>query len=246
MDEDDRGLSHFRPIRLRKAADEVVAAIVDGIRAGLWEPGDLLPRERDLAARLEVSRTTVREATGLLSRAGVLTVRRGNRGGVEIATRIVPASIMTEIEALGPSETRSLLQARRAIETSSAVLSSQRATPADLADLERLVDELHSLIDVPEEFLEVDFQFHLRVAEASGNALMAEFLREILRRYAAIRSQYPVGHVALDRGIANQQATLDAIRSGDPERVVAAMDEHLGSVEEHFLGERLSTWGLPG
>lgn len=243
--DDDRGLAHFRPIRLRKAADEVVAAIVDGIRAGLWEPDDLLPRERDLAARLEVSRTTLREATSMLSRAGVLRVRRGNGGGLAINTRFVPASVMSEMETLGPSETRSVLQVRRAIEIPGAVLASTRATGQELEDLERLVLELHGLLDAPEEFIEVDFQFHLRVAELSGNELIAESLREILRRYSAIRSQYPVGHVALDQGIVNQQNTLDAIRSGDPERVAAAMDVHLGSVEEHFLGERLNSWGLP-
>jgi hypothetical protein len=51
-------LAHFRPVRLRKAADVVVDILVDAIRNGLYIPGDKLPRERDLAAHLEVSRTT--------------------------------------------------------------------------------------------------------------------------------------------------------------------------------------------
>jgi GntR family transcriptional repressor for pyruvate dehydrogenase complex len=244
MAELDRGLSHFRPIRLRKASDVVVAAIVDGIRAGLWEPGDMLPRERDLASKLEVSRTTLREATALLARNGVLAVKRGNGGGFAVMTRSVPSSLMTEMEVVGPLQVRSLLEVRRLVETPAAVLAGRAASAWQLDELERLVEGLRELLDAPEEFIEFDFQFHLRVAEYSGNELMHEFLQEILRQYSTIRTQYPVGHVDLELGIHNQRTTLEAIRSGSVPVILDAVDDHLGSVEEHFLGERLARWDV--
>src|SRR5262249_6487237 len=79
----DRGLSAFKPVQLRKAADEVLAALIDAIRGGLYRPGDLLPRERDLAEQLEVSRTVVRSAIDTLRQAEVLSVQRGRRGGIQ-------------------------------------------------------------------------------------------------------------------------------------------------------------------
>ena len=58
---DDRGLSAFSPIRIRRASDEVLAVLVDAIRGGLYEPGDALPPERDLAERLHISRKVLNE-----------------------------------------------------------------------------------------------------------------------------------------------------------------------------------------
>ena len=76
---EDRGLSEFSPIRQRKASDEVLAVLVDAMRGGLYDIGDLLPPERDLAERLNVSRTVLREAIDALRSEGIVTVRRGGR-----------------------------------------------------------------------------------------------------------------------------------------------------------------------
>jgi GntR family transcriptional repressor for pyruvate dehydrogenase complex len=241
--EPDRGLSQFRPIRLRKAADEVVAAIVDGIRGGLWEPGDLLPRARDLAARLDVSPTTLREATNLLERAGVVTIKRGNGGGVVVATRSVPARILAELEALRPSDIRSVLETRRVMETSAAVMAGSVASEDDFHHLDELVLGLHDLLGTPRDFLVLEVRFHVKIAEVTRNALIHTAVKDILARLSVIQDQLPVGHIALEKGIKNQRATLDALRSRKEHRILEAIDEHLGSVEEHFLGERFDEWG---
>ena len=73
---DDRHLGVFRPIKLQKAADAVIAVLADAIRGGLFEPGDLLPSERNLAAQLQVSRSVLREAVDVLRREGILAVKR--------------------------------------------------------------------------------------------------------------------------------------------------------------------------
>ena len=56
---DDVRIGAFRPIRQRRAADEVIAVVADAIRSGLYRPGDFLPRQADLAERLQVSRSVV-------------------------------------------------------------------------------------------------------------------------------------------------------------------------------------------
>lgn len=237
---DDRGLSAFRPIRLRKAADEVVFVIANAIRGGLYEPGDRLPRERDLAARLDVSRTTIREALRVLERAGIVSVRRGNNGGVFVRTRLIAPSVLEVIEGESFVNLRSILQARRVLETTCGVLAAQHATPEELAELERLVELLVDLVDDPAEFVAVDLQWHLKVGAASHNPVLAGFLDDLLRRFGAFSRQLPIGHIDLRQGIANQRHTLEAIRSGNPARVEASMDDHLGSLEEHLLGTRLA------
>jgi GntR family transcriptional repressor for pyruvate dehydrogenase complex len=236
---DDRGLSAFRPTRTRKAAEEVVAVIVDAIRGGLYEPGDRLPRERDLAAKLEVSRAVVHEAVSVLRNAGIVSARRGNAGGIVVETRWIPPGVMADIEGESHASLRALLEVRRILEHAAALLAGQRATGEDFRELRRLVEMLDDLFDEPEEFIAVDARFHAKLGEVSGNPVLAEQARTVIHRFMAIRAQYPVGHIVLERATRNQRDTLEAIESRDGARITRAIDEHLGSVEEYFLGERL-------
>jgi GntR family transcriptional repressor for pyruvate dehydrogenase complex len=213
--------------------------LVDAIRGGLYVPGERLPGGHDLAARLEVSRGTVREAIGVLERAGIVAVRRGNTGGVFVRTRSIPSYVLTRIEGETGASIRSLLETRRALELAATVLVGERATCEQLAELDQDVVLLSTLLDEPDEFIAVDLQFHVRVGTLSGNELISKALGETLRAYALMRSQYPVGRMDLGEGLRHQRRTLRAIRTRDRAAILRAVDDHLGSLEEHFLGERL-------
>ena len=235
----DRRLGEFGPIRLKTAADEVVSALADAIRGGLYDVGDLLPKERDLALRLGVSRTVVREAIAGLRHAGIVSVRRGAGGGAVVTSLANLPAVLRGLRAESRENLRSLLEARRAVETTAALLAIERASDDDLTNLERLVAPLEDLLDRPDEFFEVDARFHIVIGEVSGNPVLAEYQRTTLNRISAIRADYPVGHVELRLAIANQRDTMAALRSRRRGRVLRSLDDHLGSVEEYFLGERL-------
>ncbi len=239
FDESDGKLDAFQPIRMRPAADEVVAALADALRGGLFSVGDRLPRERDLALQMGVSRTVLREATGVLRRAGVLSARRGAAGGTFVEGLANLPSVLASINVERSSDVRSILEVRRPLEITASVLFCQHATEEQLQHLERLVDALEPLLDKPDEFLHTDEQFHLAVAEYSGNPILADYVRATLNRLLITMEEFPVGHVEFHAAIRNQRKTLDALRSRKPKRVVRAMEEHLEALEEHFLGERL-------
>jgi GntR family transcriptional repressor for pyruvate dehydrogenase complex len=135
---------------------------------------------------------------------------------------------------------RSLLEVRRILETQAAVLAGRRRTEEDIAELRRLVDLLPDLLDDPEEILALDNTFHERVAEAAGNDRLTEHVQETMRRLASRRAEYPVGHIDVKQALHNQQHTLEAIVSGSRSRIIRSVDQHLGSAEEYFLGERLT------
>lgn len=242
---DDRGISAFRPLRTRSLAETVVAVIVDAIRGGLYEPGDKLPRARDLAAALEVSGAVIREATGILDRAGIVSVRRGAHGGTFVKTRWIPQEVAAEIAGETYANMKALLEVRRLLETQAALLAGERHTPEDIEALRRLADKLPELLDDAEELLAVDLQFHVRIAEASGNPVLAQMVRDTIGQYMTERAVYPVGHVALQRAIQNQLDTVQALVDGDPERIARSIDTHLASAEEYFLGARLKPVEFP-
>ena len=146
------------------------------VRAGVAPPGTRLPRDRELAIRFGVSRPVVREAIDILRRAGIVEVRRGNRGGVFVRSLAIPTELLTGRTRLGLEEIRQLLEARRTIETTCALLASERAMTADLDGLQALADGLEGTRDSPEDFIELDVRFHLRLAALSGNAPLERFL----------------------------------------------------------------------
>ncbi len=238
MRDGDPRLGAFHPVRVRKAADEVIAVIVDAIRGGLYKRGDYLPRQSDLAERLQVSRAVVREAVEVLRRAGVVSVKRGNTGGVIVASTANLHHVLASIGGETHASIRAALEARRPVETSAAVLVAQHADPEALQRLTELVNALGDATD-DEEFLRIDRMFHYALGDLCGSPLLGSFLRSAIDQIIHATADMPVGRADRRQALRNQRRTLDAIASGDHTRIRRAMDDHLAMLEEGYLGERL-------
>jgi GntR family transcriptional repressor for pyruvate dehydrogenase complex len=236
----------FQPLVIRRAVDEVVSVLVDAIHGGLLEPGDRFPREVDLAERLAVSRNTVNQAIARLERAGVVSVRRGPHGGTVVISHRVPADLLVASPQSEPTEIEQWVQARRPIETKATLLAAERMTRADLKELHRLTEMLPALLDDDEQFLPVDLRFHVEVGRISGNALIAAYMDDLMRRFLVLCTRYPVGHTNLEQAVRNQRQSIEAFESGDVEQMLDACDQHCASTEEHFLGFRLPRWEQVG
>jgi GntR family transcriptional repressor for pyruvate dehydrogenase complex len=235
----DRNLHAFRPITLQKAAHAVVAVIADAIRSGLFEPGDLLPSERDLATRLQVSRNVVREGIDTLRREGIVSVRRGVGGGI----RVVAVDRLHEVVAGLHGKThdlmRAALEARRAIEPPAFLLAAERATDPELGALQALVEGLERLAAEPEAFYALDQRFHREVVRLSGNPLLSDFYGATLLRLAEIRQEFPVLQVRFEEAVDNQRTLYAALKSREPAAIDAALDAHLAATEVIYLGQPL-------
>jgi GntR family transcriptional repressor for pyruvate dehydrogenase complex len=236
---DDRKLQAFRPIRLRKAADEVAVVLVDAIRGGLYAPGQRLPRERDLAARLDVSRATLREAIAVLAQAGAVSVRRGPGGGIFVESPANLGHLLGQLHNRPGDSVRSIMEVRRALELQALLLAAERATAHEIEQLWELVARLETLVHADAEFVALSIQFHLRIAEISKNQTLADFVRQVFAQYELVREKYPVGHIELEWSIEIHKRLVRAIESRDNDEIIAAHDERLGSIEEYLLGERL-------
>lgn len=226
-------------MRLRSASDVVLAVLVDAIRGGAFVPGDMLPKERDLAERLGISRPVLRQAFAVLRSAGIVSARRGPGGGTVIESLENLNQVLAHIEGETRFELRQVLEVRRANELYAALLCSERASEADFELLRRLVEDLPDNLHDVQAAIEVDVRFHLMVAEKSDNAMLAQIIRDVYNRMSVLRAPYPYGHVDFDTGIAHQWLVLDALRSRKPARVCAAIDTHNADYEKVMLGYKL-------
>lgn len=230
--------SGFVPVGPRRTFEGAVEQIAERIRLGDIAAGERLPSERELAAALRISRPTLREAVRVLADAGVLEVRSGSTGGTYVASDYVPLELLRSKSDLRLGEVAGVLEARRMIEPRVAQLAALNAREEDYAQLQRILDAQQQLLaegDVlahEDRFLQLDTQFHLRIARATGNSTIVSLMRTLLRRLEIARDlalhEPPVAPWAIDV----HERTLAAIRSADHTRIEHVMDEHLGALEQ--------------
>jgi GntR family transcriptional regulator, transcriptional repressor for pyruvate dehydrogenase complex len=212
--------------------DVAIEKIRGMIVAGELRPGDRLPREADLAQRLGLSRSSLREAVRALSLVRILDVRQGDGTYV---TSLDPSLLLDALSFVvdlhHEGSLLHLLEARRVLEGEAAMLAAQRIDDEQLAALRELLDAMPDC-DTVEEFVENDIAFHRAIAAASGNPVIAKLLESLSG--PTIRARIWRGITeggAIDRTIAEHRAIFEALAQRRPELAQAWMTVHLASVE---------------
>lgn len=213
----------------RQIADQIEGLIA----AGEFAPGERLPPERDLAAKLGVSRATLREAMIALELGGLVDIRTGS--GIYVAER-GGGTAAKEDPGPGPFE---LLDARGAIEGGTAALAAVNATDDELATLREALDIMHREQASGADSEEGDRLFHIGIARATHNALLARTVTELwewtrgpmwtrLNDNLYMRANRP-------RWLADHERIFDALRRRDADGARTAMGEHLAHVKDALL-----------
>ena len=211
----------FRRVRSGNAFEETVERLLDGIKLGIH---DRLPAERELAARLGVSRVTIRDALRELAAAGYVETRRGRSGGTFVIRRPAPpAAIDAAALAATLADT---LTFRRAVEVGAA----EAAARATLSRERR--ESLSSALATAraaglDEYRQADSLLHLAIADAAGSATLAAGVVDARVRMVDLLDAIPMLEVNLAHSNAQHARIVAAILAGDPDRARQAMDEHV-------------------
>ncbi|GAA1569653.1 FadR/GntR family transcriptional regulator [Actinomadura kijaniata] len=202
------------------------------IASGELRPGQRLPTERDLAAGLGLSRSSMREAIRALTTLGVLESRHG--AGVYV-TSLEPGDLLETFgfltEMSRGSSLVDLLQIRRILEPAAAATAAARRTDADLAAIEAHLTAMERAAEV-EEFVTADLAFHRAVVAAAGNPALSavvEGLSTPTFRARVWRGRRDAG--AIPRMHEEHRRIFGALAARDPEAARAAAGVHIGEVE---------------
>ena len=220
----------------KRLADDVACRVRALIEEQQLEAGMRLPAERQLAAQLGVSRNSLREALAMLVNEGVLLSRRG--GGTFVRWQHEPWSEQNIVQPLktlladDPDYSFDILEARHAIEASTAWHAAMRATDADKEKIRLCFEATQS--EDPDIASQADVRFHLAIAEASHNVVLLQTMRgffDLLHSSVKQSRQrmYLVPPV-FARLTEQHQAVMEAIVAGDAEAARQAMMGHLGFV----------------
>jgi GntR family transcriptional repressor for pyruvate dehydrogenase complex len=224
----------FEPIRTETATEQAMNRLIGMVRSGQLRPGDSLPPQRQLTRLLALSQTVVREAIRGLAAMGIVEIRHGQ--GVFV--RSVSAEMLIEPETLFfLLEKEAFFQAievRRILEVESVALAAQRATEEDLAALRAVLGQMKNAAADPEP-LRFSAEFHLILARASHNDVLASMMQSFIRLIAQASS--PIAR-ALPESIAQEypqhRALYQAVASRDPERARRKAREHIATAERHL------------
>lgn len=246
---DNRGVTGipdpiWRPIERTRAYESVIDQVEERIAAGELGVGDRLPAERDLSARLGVSRAAIREAMRAMEAMGVVRSGLGRDGGAVLAS--LSAEALTRMLrlhiGLANFPMPDVIEARVMLERWSVGLAARHASEADLAHLRDLVRRMDDPDIQREAFNELDTAFHVAIADAGGNRLVAAMTTAIRASMATaiLRSFHanPAWDSLVDDLRAGHAAVLTAIESRDPDAAADALESHV-----RFAFDSLS-WGV--
>lgn len=210
--------------RSQALVETVHLSLVQSLRSGLYRPGDRL-REDEVAGRLGVSRTPVREAFGRL-----------------IAKRLVEpsASRGLVVRTLGTAEILELYAMREILEGAAAALAAQHGVPAEIGALADLQSRLRAGHLDPPDLARLNGLFHAAIVRAARNRYLQQALADLQDAIALLGPTTFSVPGRPDEAAEEHEAMLDAIRQGRPDLAEASARAHIRSA----LRSRLSLLDL--
>lgn len=216
---------------------EIGVTLRDMIASNHYNTGQRLPSEREIAERLNVSRTTVREALIMLELEGLVEVRHG--AGIFVIHQPVQQDNPKTCQSAGPFE---LLQARQLLESNIAEFAAMQATGEDILNMRQalLLEEQELASDAPDETENGDKQFHLAVAQATHNSMLVDLFKQSWQW----RENNPLwtqlhSHIKNSRyrqeWLVDHRRILAALVKKDASAAKIAMWQHLENVKQRLL-----------
>src|SRR5438874_90483 len=153
--------------------DDIVQRLEAAITAGALQPGDQLPPERDLCEQLGVSRTSLRAAVQRLAERGLLSVEVGRGTFVRQPSSRQLSERLALLLRLDEDSYWKITEARHVVETQIAALAASRRGDADLQALRAALEQMDAAMDNALAFVDFDERFHLALAAAAGNEVLA-------------------------------------------------------------------------
>lgn len=225
-----------------RAWELVLGKVEDMMVSGDLLPGQRLPGERTLAADLGVGRSSVREALRVMEALGLLKAQTGSgpNAGAMIVSR--PTGGMTmlmrmQVAAQG-FPVSDVVQTRLVLE-SEVMGSLARMTAPDLTAAVELLDSMDEPTLTADEFLVLDAQFHVAMADAAGNQVIAAMmagLRASIESYVVEGVDRTVWPTTCGRLRCEHRGIVDAVVAGDPELARQCIVDHITGYYEGVRG----------
>lgn len=228
----------FEPIKTANVSEVAAQQIRSLIAHGVLSHGDQLPGERDLAARLDISRTSLRTALQALVSEGLLISRHG--AGLWVSSSIGSSFTDPLFELLTSSESAMLdfVQFRIMMESECAAFVAAHSMQSERDHIGLIHERLRVATDSQDvdEYIQADTDFHMAIIEGTGNVVLiqiARSLQTLLTKTVALNQRAAFKVERNDEELKRQHLRInDAIQTMNEPEARAAMHDHLTYFKE--------------
>lgn len=213
--------------------DEAIEKIKDMILSGELRPGEKLPKEPELAARLGLSRNSLREAVRALSLIRILDVRQGDGTYVtSLEPNLLLEALKFVLDFHRDNTILQLFEVRRILEPAAVAMAAARMTKTEIAALKTILDATR--VDAPvEEFIERDIEFHRTLAEGSGNQVLCTIIDGLVAPTTRARIVRGLtDETVLAKSLSEHRLIYQSVADRNPEAARSWATMHIAGVEE--------------
>jgi len=212
----------------------VAEQIVKQLRSGELQSGTQLPPQRELAQLLGVGRSSVREAINALVVMGVLEAVQGKGTFVREDVPVDDLSVVSLNAALKACSLLSLLEARELLECQSAELAAKRADPAHVQAMADAVEQMQQTDSNYQAFLKADTEFHVGLAEATGNIVICELTKLLMDKTVHHHDRLKTRRFSpryRQTSISSAEQVVRHVENGNGPAAAESMRQHLRVIE---------------
>lgn len=212
------------PINRVSVVESVTERILTLISSGQVKPGEKLPSEHDLAGKLGVGRSSIREALRSLAIMGVVEAHSG-RGTIVLSPGV--QSLGNDVQkAITQWGLLDVFEVRLLLESHAAERAARCATDDDMQAITDAARAVEKKARAGKSYFPENLRFHLRIADASGNRFLAYSLNSIIGNLRDVREVATLSLRAQD-DVEDHRKIVDAIRARRPSAARKAMRVHL-------------------
>jgi GntR family transcriptional repressor for pyruvate dehydrogenase complex len=205
---------------------KLIARFGDLLAEGVLARGAKLPPERELAKMFGVSRNSLRQALKVLQVMGLVQQRSGHGTSLNVDTPQILREPMRFLLLVDPVSHVELLEVRMIMEPELAAKAAERATLADLHEMDSSLERMEKAGDDKEKLIEADIDFHRAIYRAAGNRL-CETMFSVIHK-SLMSSIIRTSSTAKAGYVANlHRAVYRAVFERDPSKARVAMVHHL-------------------
>jgi len=226
-------------------ADQLTQKLMTEIRGGAYPVHARLPTERAMCMQYGVSRTVVREVISRLKSSGLVDTRQGS-GTVVLEPSSEDAFRLNHRDRDPARDVLRILELRCGIESEMAGLAAERRTGADMQRINHAIDAIDTAVQRGGDGVKEDWEFHLAIAQATGNPYFPELLG-VLTRAMKASIRITRGNEARQVVLAEQvrqehEALRNAIQSGNVHAAREAAIAHMSGTATRIRHVEPAYW----
>lgn len=205
----------------QKIAEDIIAFILEEN----LKPGDKLPNETVLCQRLNVGRSSLREAMRALASRNIVTIRQGSGTYIASSTGVVDDPLGLSFINNKKKLIHDLMEIRFLLEPSIAALAAMHADDTEIKKICKLCDDVEELLKAHKDHSDKDIELHTAIALSSKNIVVPRLVPVIFRSIPLLIES--TGNTLCNETIESHREIADAIAAHDAIRAHDAMYLHL-------------------